>query len=430
MKRSSQPDGPLSRRKQSSVKMRLLARFLLVLAVLVFVLVGFLLVTQDQLLNTAVPLQSHATPTTPTAPTVRVTPTAIPQVTTACSVPENVNGTYHFSPLHVDSAGDIVNTSNCMVHLLGWNSVGAFLGNAGTIGSGQNSPLIHINVVRIAFNSRWYESDVYVPDQRMHYQAWLQKIVSILESRGDYVMLDASTNFYEPPCGNDGMGTDIPFCPSEDQGRKDYTDPSSPYYHNVGGLELYQPIAIQALTALAKFYANDPAVLFDIWNEPGGYIFVLPNSSQNLVPDMNQRITIVRQYDPQALIIVFSSGIKDDLSYQQPNLVFDFHIYPDFTGVSPVTHTSCSTSSSDLSNVQQSITSLRNAGRAIFIGEWGHCYDDPVYNQQILSIAKSCNAGLAYFYDSELFTKSQGMKQLNANGMLVLQDYQSLTAEP
>ncbi len=430
MKRSSQPDGPLSRRKQSSVKVRLLASILLVLAVLVFVLVGFLLVTQDQLLNTAIPLQSHATPTTPTAPTAHATPTAIPQVTTACSVPENLNGTYHFSPLHVDTAGDIVNASNCMVHLLGWNSVGAFLGNAGTIGSGQNSPLIHINVVRIAFNSRWYESDVYVPDQRMHYQAWLQTIVSTLQGRGDYVMLDASTNFYEPPCGNDGMGTNITFCPSEDQGRKDYTDPSSPYYHNVGGLELYQPIAIQALTALAKFYANDPAVLFDIWNEPGGYIFVLPNSSQNLVPDMNQRINIVRQYDPQALIIVFSSGIKDDLSYQQPNLVFDFHIYPDFTGISPVTHTSCSTSSSDLSNVQQSITALRNAGRAIFIGEWGHCYDDPVYNQQILSIAKTYNAGLAYFYDSELFTKSQGTKQLNANGMLVLQDYQSLTTQP
>ncbi len=426
MKRFPQPDTSLSRRKRSSGKVRLLASFLLVLAVLVFVLVGFLLVTQDQLINTAIPLQPHSTST---IPTTHATATTIPRVTQACSVPENVNGTYHFSPLHVDAAGDIVNASNCMVHLLGWNSVGAFLGNGGTISPGQNTPLIHINVVRIAFNSRWYESDVYVPDQRMHFKAWLQKIVSILESRGDYVMLDANTTFFEPPCGNDGMGTNIPFCPAEDQGRVDYNNPSSPYYHNVGGLELYQPIAIQALADLAKFYANDPAVLFDVWNEPGGYIFILPDSEQNLVPDMNQRINVVRQYDPQALVIVFSSGIKDDLSYPQPNLVFDFHLYPNFTGISPATHTSCSTSSPDFTRVYQSITALRKAGRAIFIGEWGHCYDDPAYNQQIFSIAQAYNAGLAYFYDSELFMKSQGTKQLNANGILVQQDYERLTAQ-
>ena len=429
MNRSSQPDGPSSRRKSSSGKLRLLASILLVLAVLVFVLVGFLLVTQDQLLtsNPAIPLQPHATSITSTA---HGTATAISKVTQICSTPESVNGTYHFSPLHVNSAGNVVNSSNCVVHLVGWNSVGAFLGNGGTIGPGLNTPLIHINVVRIAFNSRWYESDVYVPNQRMHYKAWLQKIVSILEGRGNYVMLDANTNFYEPPCGSDGMGVNISFCPSEDQGRVDYTNPSSPYYHNVGGLELYQPIAIQALADLAKFYANDPGVLFDVWNEPGGYIFILPNSQQNLVPDMNQRINTVRQYDPQALIFVFSSGIKDDLTYQQPNLVFDFHIYPNFTGTSPVTHTSCSTSSSDINRVNQYMTSLQKAGRAIFIGEWGHCYNDPAYNQQILTIAKTYNAGLAYFYDSELFTKSQGAKQLNANGVLVLQDYQSLTAQP
>ncbi|HLX39030.1 MAG TPA: cellulase family glycosylhydrolase [Ktedonobacteraceae bacterium] len=427
MQRPSQPDGPLSRRKPSSGKVRLLVRLLLVLAVLVFVLVGFLLVTQDQILNTPVPLQLHATSI---ATTPHGTSTAIAQGTPACSEPANDNGIYHFSPLHVDSAGDIVNTSNCLVHLLGWNSVGAFLGAGGAIGPGQNTPIIHTNIDRVAFNSRWYESDVYVPDQRMHYRAWLQKIVSTLESRGNYVMLDANTNFFEPPCGNDGMGVNIPFCPSEDQGRKDYNNPSSPYYHNVGGLELYQPIAIQALTDLAKFYANDPAVLFDVWNEPGGYIFILPDSEQNLVPDMNQRINIVRQYDPQALIIVFSSGIKDDLSYSQPDLVFDFHIYPNFSGISPVTHSSCSTSSSDITRVHQFMTALRKVGRAIFIGEWGHCYDDPVYNQQIFSLAQTYNAGLAYFYDSELFTKSQGAKQLNANGVLVQQDYERLTTQP
>ncbi len=427
MKQSSQSHDPAPRRRRSS-RWRILISFLLVLAVLVFVLFGFLLVTQDKLPNTSMPiiLQPHGAAPTSTG---RTGPTAISQPGPSCTTPQYLNGAYHFSWLHVDPSGNIVNENNCMVHLLGWNSVGAFLGNGGTTGTGQNTPLIHINIVRVAFNSRWYESDVYVPDQRMHYKAWLQKIVSILEGRGNYVLLDANTNFFEPPCGNDGMGVNITFCPAEDQGRVDYSNPSSPYYHNIGGLELYQPIAIQALTDLAKFYANDPAVLFDLWNEPGGYIFILPNSQQNLVPDMNQRIDVVRQYDPRALLFVFSSGIKDDLTYRQPDLVFDFHIYPNFSGVSPITHTSCSTSSSDFTRVHQYMTTLRNAGRALFIGEWGHCYDDPAYNQQILSVAETFNVGLAYFYDSELFAHAQDEKQLNANGLLVQQDYASLLAQ-
>ena len=141
---------------------------------------------------------------------------------------------------------------------------------------------------------------------------------------------------------------------------------------------------------------------------------------------MNQRINVVRQYDPQSLIFVFAAGISEDLSYKQSNLVFDFHIYPGFKGVSPVTHTSCPTPSSNIPKLQQSFTALRKAGRAIFIGEWGHCYNVPSYNQQIVSLAKTYNAGLAYFDETDLFTKSNAAKQLNANGQLVQQDYNSL----
>lgn len=367
---------------------------------------------------------------TPTySPSSLLTQTPLPTSTyqaKGCGVTRSTDGTYHFSWLHVDSQGNVVDVNNCVVRLLGWNGVGAFLGNAGNIGSGLGETLIHINVVRVAFNSRWYISDVYVPDQRMHYKAWLQKIVATLESRGNYVILDANTAFFEPPCGNDEQGTNITFCPSEDQGRKDFSNPNSPYYQNVGGLELYQPIAIQALTDLAQLYANDPAVLFDVWNEPGNYIFILPGSIKSRADDMNQRIDSVRRNDPRALVIVFAESIKEDLNYTQSNLVFDFHVYPNFSGISPVTHSACSTSGTDSTKLLSHIRALRNTGKAILIGEWGHCYDIPSYNQQIFSIAKTYNAALAYFFDEELMSGPKGGKYLNANGVFVQQDYNSL----
>jgi len=413
LRNSQPPTGPLPGRNKFPGKLRLLAGLLLVLVVLAGVLV--VLVFQKQLFNPGSQSQTEATSTTGTQ---------------VCGVTKNADGTYHFSWLHVSSTGDVVDSNNCRVPLLGWNSIGAFQGAGGSLGTSSSSPSvassIHINIVRVAFNSRWYETDVYVPNQRMHYKAWMQKIVSTLESRGDYVMLDANNAFFEPPCGNDGMGVNITFCPSEDQGRKDYSNPASPYYHNVAGLELYQPIAVQALSDLAQVYANDPAVLFDVWNEPGSYIFVTPNSVQSKVPDMNERIDAVRQFDPQSLVFVFSAGTTEDLGYKQPNLVFDFHIYPNFKGVSPVTHTTCSTSSSNFSKVEPLMASLRKAGRAVFIGEWGHCYDIPSYNQQIVSLAETYNAGLAYFDETDLMNKSGGTKVLNANGLLLQQDYNTL----
>ncbi len=419
--RNPRQSGHLPERNRNTRKLRLLATFLAVLAVLLIVFVA--LVVQKQIFNGGSPQSQTAGTATTANPGGPV-----------CGVTKNSDGSYHFSWLHVDANGDVVDSNNCRVPLLGWNSVGAFQGAGGSLGkadNGSQQPIMHINIVRVAFNSRWYASDVYVPNQRMHYQQWLQKIVSTLEGRGYYVMLDANNAFFEPPCGNDGMGVNITFCPSEDQGRKDYSNPSSPYYQNEGGLELYQPIALEALSELAKVYANDPAVLFDVWNEPGSYIFVVPNSAQNKIPDMNQRINTVRQYDPQSLIFVFESGVKEDLSYQQPNLVFDFHIYPDFKGVSPVTHTPCSTSGSNIPKLQSEFAALRKAGRGIFIGEWGHCYDEPSYNQQILSLAQNYNAGLAYFDAGDLFAKSNGgnsQRQLNANGILVQQDYTTLFA--
>ncbi|MGB8344772.1 MAG: cellulase family glycosylhydrolase [Ktedonobacteraceae bacterium] len=338
----------------------------------------------------------------------------------SCGPIHNPDGTYTFSRLFVDPTGHIIDPNGCHVDLLGVNSGGAMEGAGGDVGSGGDEVLPINTVVRLAFNERWYVSNVYVPNQGMNYQPWIAEMVSTYESRGDYVLLDADTAFFEPPCGGS-----IQFCPSEDQGRLDYANPSSPYYQNPYQLEESQGIALQALTLMAQTFSNDPAVMFDVWNEPASYIFVIPNTEQYRTTWMNERINTVRQYDPLTPVFVFSIGDTENLGYTQGNLVFDFHVYPNFSGVSPITGTSCSTTEPDWTNLAEHMSTLESAGRAVFIGEWGHCYDVPTYNTQILSVAEEYYTGMAYFAQPDLFTS----KLLNQNGQFEQSDYSTLQAQ-
>ncbi len=346
----------------------------------------------------------------------------------ACGITKTAAGGYTFARLHVNATGVVVNASGCPVPLEGWNSVGAFLGTGGAVGNeaASSSALLPGDIVRVAFNSRWYTQDVYVPNQALHYRDWIAVIVATLEKRGNYVLLDANTAFFEPPCGNDGKGIAITFCPSEDQGRKDYANPSSPYYQNPQQLEEYQPVAVSALSLLAHTFAADPAVLFDVWNEPGGYIFVVPGTQQNLKVDMDARIAAVRAADPLTPVVVFTSGLKTDLTYTEPDLIFDFHVYPQFSGTSPVTGEHCATGASDLAKVGAAMAELRKAGRALIVGEWGGCYVAAAYNGQVLALAQTYGASLVYFPYDDLVGGKGDTKTLNANGQFVKADYTTL----
>ena len=74
-----------------------------------------------------------------------------------------------------------------------------------------------MNIVRVNFNSLWWVNDVYVPKAKMRFRQWLQQYVKWQEQSGNYVELDKGPHFPEPPCG----GT-ITYCPTQDQGAKDY----------------------------------------------------------------------------------------------------------------------------------------------------------------------------------------------------------------
>src|SRR5258708_5114415 len=205
-----------------------------------------------------------------------------------CGSTRNPGGTYTFSRLHVAN-GKIVDENNCAIHLLGVNMGGLYLSSAGHAspsGISWYTQHIPMNIVREAYNAYWWNTDVYVPDERMHFRQWLETVVKWQEQQGNYVILDNASQFHNPPCGDDGMGYHVSLCPSQNQASKnippDPTEKSS-----------YQPTALTALASLAKLYGNDPAIIFDVWNEPSNSE-LQGLSEQTYLQYMNERINTVR----------------------------------------------------------------------------------------------------------------------------------------
>jgi hypothetical protein len=338
-----------------------------------------------------------------------------PNLGNGCGIKQNQDGTFTFSWLHIAN-GTIMDENNCVVHLLGLNMGGLFLGAAGHADPSVLSwyeQHIPMNVVREAYNAYWWDTDVYVPNEKMHFRQWLQTVVKWQEQQGNYVILDNATQFHNPPCGDDGMGYHVSLCPSQNQAGKnippDPTESSS-----------YQPTALAALTSLAQIYANDPAVIFDVWNEPS-------NSELKGMPEktylqsMNARINTVRQYDPNALVMVFDH----DLSYiesgkfpnfTQPNLIWDTHIYS--SNWNPGNGTAIN------------VTYAKNHGQAFIVGEWGGMQAQPT-PATIMPFIKANALASTYFFATYLINGGeQHPKSLNSTGQALAQGYASILENP
>ena len=332
-----------------------------------------------------------------------------------CGETQNSNGSFTFSPLHV-SNGKIVDQNNCAVPLVGLNMGGLFLGAAGhadpTVLSwySQNIPM---NVVREAYNAYWWDTDVYVPNEKMHFRQWLETVVKWQEQQGNYVILDNATQFHNPPCGDDGMGYHVSLCPSQNQAQKNTPpDPTE--------LSSYQPTALAALADLAKIYANDPAVIFDVWNEPSNSE-LKGMSWQTYSASMNDRINTVRRYDPHALVMVFDH----DLSYiesgkfsnfTQPNLIWDSHIY--------------SPNWNPDNGMADNVAFARSHGQAYIIGEWGGMNGQPTPDTLMPFISANTVAS-TYFFSTYLINGGeQHPKSLNSIGQALAASYGSILQGP
>jgi hypothetical protein len=253
------------------------------------------------------------------------------------------------------------------------------------------------NLVRVNYNSYWWDTDAYVPNAHTHYRQWLQTYVHLEELAGNYVELDTGPNFHAPPCGNDGMGHVVTFCPSQNQGTKT-NDPTQSID--------YQPTPLQSLADLSAIYANDPAILFDVWNEP----FLSTLHEATYIADMDQRINAVRAHAPHALVIVFARYYPLIMqgkapNYAQPNLLFDHHIYSaSFT-------------------TPQLLPELQFAhahGQGVIVNEYGGVTPSSSVMNQLAVLASAYDVPLAYFQAGNLVDQ-QGL--LNANGVLVQNAY-------
>lgn len=363
-----------------------------------------------------------------------VFPTQGAQVSNTCGITKNSDGSYRYSLLHVSSDGKIMNDSGCIVPLVGFNMGALFLGDAGG-GDGQAiqkkiawyKQTFGMNVVRINFNTQWWIDDVFVPKAKMHFRQWLQSYVKWVEQNGSYVELDSGPHYPEPPCGGP-----ITHCPSQNQGSKDYRANPNP----TTALELEPNIApnVQAWKDVARLYANDPAVIYDALNEPLGI-----KDPGTYFEDMNTLINTIRAQNPRALVIVYENHYDQIMSgnfpdYQQSNLVIDAHIYSRFSGISPATGQQCVEPGASQWTPAQGFDKLvafaHSHGHAVIINEWGGCYDEPQYHQQLVSFAKAQFIPLVYFFSSNVVTSTGKGNNisfaLNDNGRLVQAAYTSI----
>jgi hypothetical protein len=345
-------------------------------------------------------------------PTGSITPTTTTTGPATCNgqgVTKNADGSYTFSWLHVNSQGQVVDAHNCLVHLLGMNMGGLFLSSAGHQPPAsiswykQNVPM---NVVREAINTYWWDTNVYVPNAHMHFQQWLETVINWQKQNGNYVIIDAATEFHNPPCGT---GVTVP-CPSQDQANKN--NPPNPEEQST-----YQPTPLQALTDLAKMYGNDPQIIFDVWNEPSPKE-ISGISMQTYFQDMNQRINAVRQYAPNSIVMVYENGLQQIMSgqypmYTQKNLMFDTHIYDaswkpgDTTGLVSFVHAH---------------------GDAFIVGEWGGVPGQPSPSVMI-PFLKQYDVEACYFGSKDLVKGSAAKSaqlQLNSIGQAVASGYGSI----
>ena len=150
-----------------------------------------------------------------------------------------------------------------------------------------------------------------------------------------YVELDKGPQFTEPPCGGANK-----FCPHQDAGSLEAThqalqgdpDPNDPNAWQEASDGSYMGPAIRMWTSIAKIYANDPAIIYDSWNEGHPLIKTDPQQWQ-----ANQSLLIdtIRQQSPKSLVVVYidQTDMKANLHYHQSNVVIDFHVYPSSYGV-------------------------------------------------------------------------------------------------
>lgn len=381
------------------------------------------------LCSLTVVLLSGFTPALSLKPQQSPTLQKIPVTRSVCSsagVTRYRDGSYHFSWLHVDArTGYIMDENNCIVNLRGFNTSGTEYGDAVSGFSGLSPQRLtwfnsqfKMNYIRLNLNVGWWNANVYVPAAQMYYQAWIEQWISWAEQNGDYILLTRTNEYSLPPCGGS-----ITYCPAQTE-PSDIVDTNPQQQFNAGHL-LDQTLPFWQ--SIVSLYKNDPAILYNDWNELHDINATTWLSLQTTL------ITAIRSINPRSLIVLGSNdwnntmspitnGQVPDLSY--PNLVYDWHIYDGVSGQS--NGLPCAQGKSYLwanwgtaSNNQFSFA--QQHGHGAIINEWGGCLDDPTYNAALSSYAASHHIGMAYYWAGNVVNST--WTALNSNGILAQAAY-------
>ena len=341
-----------------------------------------------------------------------------------CGISRTSTG-YVFSWLHV-SNGSIKDDKNCIVVLRGfnWSQIefgDAVGGNAKTriseVRIAQYNQVFNMNVWRIPVNAYWWNTNVYVPLAGMAYQDWIQQIIRWAEQNGDYVILTKGPQFHAPPCG----GSDKT-CPSQNYG----LSTGDPTQKSNGS---YIDPALAMWASIAKLYANDPAVLYDSWNEMSDL------DAQTWQQNENALIAAIRAQNPRSLIFLGGPNFKGNIDplikgevpdFTQSNLVYDFHVYDGYHGQHDGKN--CGAPLSYVwqdwpTHADEQFGFAQQHGKAVSITEWGGCYDLDEYNQAITSYARTHTISLVYYDESNVLNMANETYQLTDNGMRVQAAY-------
>jgi len=350
---------------------------------------------------------------------------------------------YHFSWLHVTKAV-IVDQNNCEVVLRGFNVGGV---SQGTASGHQANPGMFAwfrrtfprsNIFRLELNSYWYVVNAYVPYAKMGYQAWVDRLVSMIEAEGFYVELGKSTQFHGLPCGLNGE-------PPQPCYPQDWPRIQTPCVYEQASTGIYISDTLQMWQLIARRYANNPGVLYNSWSEfksvctaPEGHITdAVWRDHEGKLIDAIQRV------NPRALVFVggpHSSNSMypilggaacmyegecrgtnpDEPDFTERNVVYDYHIYPRSPPAVQLRNTGrVYIGDIDFARAQQH-------GHALMIDEYGGLSTTQPYLDTLFGRwANKLHIGMAFFEAPNLFHNHGGKAGyiLSPIGYMIQKEY-------
>ncbi len=328
-------------------------------------------------------------------------------------------------PLHVSSAGIILDDTGKPALLRGLNRSGTGSGNADATATDADyaaqNQLLSMNLVRIFVNAAWWTNNVQVPVAGIKYQDYVDLLIQRAKKYGNYVLILKAGQFPDAPCGADGKN-----CPAINQGDLNCQANSSVCgAQDTTGSNIDTAFAFWG--AFAKKYATDTAILYDTWEDMHGI------DSNTWSDDQNQLIAAIRTYSPQSIIFVedtgtvfesIAQGALPDLAWS--NIVWNFHLFTASTGT--CTEPASPRYANWPQNLDPLVTYAHRYGHAAAITEWGGCNDPEPYHTNITSYAQAHAIALVFFDSSFLLTRSGTVYQLTATGTKVAQAYTTIAA--